>query len=230
MPRADRHSLVKNIFRLGQNNVTAHDLLVGYHSLCVLRTGNGQAGPWRSELARLRYSEGNLQGIEERFREMNVFHQTPNARPYNPDVYDFDIHHDVVEAYLSIATNPAYLDSVAQTTPIDESRIPRMARTVVGGDFKARVETSMEFLEFVHDNETAFVVNIKRKLRDDDLDFANSMLLPSYTVEAAKRYLERLISLRSLPNSPIGSADRWWDKIVEKLRPLAEGPIYLRFR
>ena len=88
----------------------------------------------------------------------------------------------------------------------------------------------MEFLEFVHDNETAFVVNIKRKLRDDDLDFANSMLLPSYTVEAAKRYLERLISLRSLPNSPIGSADRWWDKIVEKLRPLAEGPIYLRFR
>lgn len=202
-----RTNVIRNIFVLGHNNLTPRDLLVAYHGLTAIQRGNGSVHAWYRSMERFGYSQDNLEEVEENYREMNVFHQTPDAKSFGPGSYDFEIHFDVAEAYIDLVTTPAYVDSVAQTTPIDLPwrNTMKATRADVYSEFIHRVESSISFLEYICDNERSF----KTGLKTENVNFANSFQLPSFSHKAASRYLERLEALESTGSIPSVPSD-WW--------------------
>ena len=212
-----RTNVIRNVFTLGHNNLSPRDLLVAYHGLTAIQRGNGSVNSWYKTMMRFGYSVDNLQEVEENYREMNVFHQTPDAKTYSPNSYDFEVHHDVAESYIDLVTAPAYVDSVAQTTPIDDKwrNLMKPTRADLFSEFMPRVETSIEFIDYILENENAF----KTMIDKTDASFANSFALPCFAHIAATRYLERLTALEesdSIPAVPEG----WWTKQLNRLQDI----------
>lgn len=212
-----RSNVVRNVFTLGHNNLSPRDLLVAYHGLTAIQRGNGSVNSWYRTMMRFGYSLDNLQEVEENYREMNVFHQTPDAKTYGPDSYDFEVHYDVAESYNDLVTAPAYVDSVAQTTPIDDKwrNAMKPTRADLFSEFMPRVETTIEILDYILENENAFV----RMIDTADSSFANSIAIPCFSHLAATKYIERLKALEESESIPSIPAE-WWNKQCQRLQAI----------
>src|SRR5262249_15666132 len=71
---------------------------------------------------------------------------------------EYEIHDDVVQEYLALRFEPAYVDNVAMVTPVAAKYLPSMSKTRGdrAEDFPRRVATTLAFLEFVRGCEDAF--------------------------------------------------------------------------
>jgi hypothetical protein len=131
---------------------------------------------------------------------------------------EFEIHAEVVEAYLQLLIEPAYVDNVALVTHVDPEFHARMTKT--RGDrpdhFPSRVETTIAFLEFLRANEDAFCDARRLRSAADPAAFRDGLRaaqLPCMWKKMALRYLERLNGLRhSSYLRQIPAA--WWDEVT----------------
>jgi hypothetical protein len=222
-------SVILNIFRLNARNDCCEDVLIGFHAMHLL-IGNGHVSGWFGMLKKLGYNDDAIAIVEQRFREANLLHQIPDGRSLGP-TFDFAVHLDVVHAYLDLIKEPAYLDNVALTTPVDPHFAVKMKPTVMfdSSQFAVRVTTTIEFLRFLAANEDQFIVNVRRRL-GTNLGVLSHCELPSIVVAEAERYRERVSAIRETRSAPNIPNEEWWDdKLSDLARLTARRSKILRF-
>ena len=212
---------IANIFEMGKASKTSRDLLLGLHALTLLDHGVCTRSTFAGNLLRLGYDEDAISAVEQKLMLFNVYHETPAIQAGGLGV-EYEVHGQVVQAYLTMCVEPAYLDNVALVTPVDPALHKRMRKTRGdhAEDFVHRVETTLAFIEFVRDNEDQFR-RCSSLSRAEDADLfqrdLREMEIPCYWKRMALRYQERLTGLRDSSYLRFVPA-AWWDDVVN--RPL----------
>ena len=173
------------------------DLLIGHHALQLLAQDRHTQVNLHQALRNLGYSETNIGVVEKSLLTFNFFHEEPAGGKK----IDYEIHEDVVQEYLSLRFEPAYVDNVAMITPVDPKYLNRMFKTRGDrpDDFVRRVGTTLAFLEFVRECEDQFR-DPKLVMNTDERDFH-----PGPRVVEARLPLEADgIALPGSPDRPEG--------------------------
>ena len=180
-------------------------------------------------LRSLGYSETNIGVVEKSLLTFNFFHEEPAGGKK----IEYEIHEDVVQEYLALRFEPAYVDNVAMVTPVDPKYLDRMSRTRGDrpDDFTRRVGTTLAFLEFVRECEDQFrnpklVKNTAGEAFITALETLRPVCLWRHM---ALRYQDRLIGL--MESGYLRTIDpSWWDSVIGN--PLflqaREAPEFLR--
>ncbi len=189
------------------------DLLIGQHALQLLAQDRHTQADLHQALRSLGYSETNIGVVERSLLTFNFFHEEPAGGKK----IDYEIHEDVVQEYLTLRFEPAYVDNVAMVTPVDPKYLNRMFKTRGDrpDDFQRRVGTTLAFLEFVRDCEEQFrdpklVMNTPS---DDFILALETLKLVCLWKHMALRYQDRLIGLRE--SGYLRTIDpAWWDSMI----------------
>ena len=139
---------------MGAGRVRPRDLLIGHHALQLLGQDRHSQVDLHQALRSLGYAETNIGVVEKSLLTFNFLHEEPAGGKK----IEYEIHEDVVQEYLALRFEPAYVDNVAMVTPVDPKYLHRMSRTRGdrAEDFTRRVATTLAFLEFLRDCEDAF--------------------------------------------------------------------------
>jgi hypothetical protein len=205
----DEHRIA-NLFAMGAGRVRPRDLLIGHHALQLLGQDRHSQLDLHQALRSLGYAETNINVVEKSLLTFNFLHEEPAGGRK----IEYEIHEDVVQEYLALRFEPAYVDNVAMVTPVDPKYLPRMSRTRGdrADDFQRRVGTTLAFLEFLRDCEDAFrnpqlVVNTASDVFVKALE---SLKLVCLWKHMALRYHDRLTGLRGSGYLRAVEPD-WWD-------------------
>jgi hypothetical protein len=217
----DEHRIA-NLFAMGAGRVRPRDLLIGHHALQLLAQDRHTQVDLHQALRSLGYSETNIGVVERSLLTFNFFHEEPAGGKK----IDYEIHEDVVQEYLALRFEPAYVDNVAMVTPVDPKYLNRMFKTRGDrpDDFIRRVGTTLAFLEFVRECEDQFRdPNLVRNTTSDTLIQAlGSLKLVCLWKHMALRYQDRLIGLRE--SGYLRTIDpAWWDSTIGS-------PLFLQAR
>jgi hypothetical protein len=149
----DEHRIA-NLFAMGAGRVRPRDLLIGHHALQLLGQNRRSQIDLHQALRSLGYAETNISVVEKSLLTFNFLHEEPAGGKK----IEYEIHDDVVQEYLALRFEPAYVDNVAMVTPVSAKYLPLMSKTRGdrAEDFPRRVATTLAFLEFVRDCEDAF--------------------------------------------------------------------------
>jgi len=146
-------SPIPNIFYSVNEVRDCFDVLVGPHILYVMnRKGARRLDTLISYLCPFGHKENNIKEALEYLRRKHLFEWFFSER------MDFDLYPDMGESYCNLITNPAYLDNVAVTTPVEQKRLIGMnlTRSDDPAHFVARVRTTIQFLEQIRSDEDEF--------------------------------------------------------------------------
>jgi hypothetical protein len=218
------HMRIANIFALSSGTKTCRDLLIGHHALTLLSHNVATRRAFAGDLLRLGYDLEAVDAVERHLQMFNILHEIPTSTGTGLGV-EFEIHSEVVNAYLSLCMEPAYVDNVAMVTPVDQNALHRMKKTRgdKAEDFEARAESTLAFIEFLRNNECQFC---DRQFLPSQVEpdlFAYTLRvsqLPALWKRIALRYRDRLQGLREssyLRHVP----SAWWKEILQR-RILAE--------
>ena len=205
----DEHRIA-NLFAMGAGRVRPRDLLIGHHALQLLGQDRHSQLDLHQALRSLGYAETNIGVVEKSLLTFNFLHEEPAGGKK----IEYEIHEDVVQEYLALRFEPAYVDNVAMVTPVDpkyllacRGRAATAPRTSPGAS-----ATTMAFLEFVRDCEDAFrdpklVVNTSSEVFVKSLE---SLKLVCLWKHMALRYHDRLAGLRG--SGYLRAIEPgWWD-------------------
>jgi hypothetical protein len=191
----DEHRIA-NLFAMGAGRVRPRDLLIGHHALQLLAQDRHSQGDLHQALKSLGYADTNINVVEKSLLTFNFLHEEPSGGKK----VEYEIHEDVVQEYLTLRFEPAYVDNVAMVTPVDPRYLPRMSKTRGdrAEDFPRRVATTIAFLEFLRECEDAFrdakrVANVSG---DVFIKALESLRLVCLWKHMALRYHDRLVGLR----------------------------------
>lgn len=147
---------VANIFYATDPAYTELDLLIGYHTLHFLHTGVRSYWDLCEQMGRLGYLESSIRLALSYFRDHNLI-EWNNAGESEAIV----VHRTVVDAYQYLLVDPAYLDNIAMTTPVDVNHLNAIIPTnsFDRAQFLSRVLSTLEFLGQLKDDEDQFVNN-----------------------------------------------------------------------
>jgi hypothetical protein len=208
----DEHRIA-NLFAMGAGRVRPRDLLIGQHAVQLLGQHRRSQIDLHQALRSLGYAETNINVVEKSLLTFNFFHEEPAGGKK----IEYEIHEDVVQEYLALRFEPAYVDNVAMVTPVDRKYLPLMSRTRGdrAEDFPRRVATTMAFLEFIRDCEDAFrdpklVANTPG---DVFIKALESLKLVCLWKHMALRYHDRLVGLKEsgyLRTIEPG----WWETVL----------------
>ena len=131
----DEHRIA-NLFAMGAGRVRPRDLLIGHHALQLLGQDRHSQLDLHQALRSLGYAETNINVVEKSLLTFNFLHEEPAGGKK----IEYEIHEDVVQEYLALRFEPAYVDNVAMVTPVEPKYLPRMSRT--RGDRRRRLHTA----------------------------------------------------------------------------------------
>ena len=119
-------------------------LLIGHHALQLLSQDRHTQVDLHQSLRSLGYSETNIGVVEKSLLTFNFFHEEPAGGKK----IEYEIHDDVVQEYLALRFEPAYIDNVAMVTPVARKSLPLMSKTRGdrAEDFPRRVATTLAFI------------------------------------------------------------------------------------
>jgi hypothetical protein len=205
----DEHRIA-NLFSMGAGRVRPRDLLIGHHALQLLGQDRHSQGDLHQALRSLGYADTNISVVEKSLLTFNFLHEEPSGGKR----VEYEIHGDVVQEYLALRFEPAYVDNVAMVTPVDPRLLPRMSRTRGdrAEDFTRRVATTLAFLEFIRECEDAFrdptrVANVPAEVFIKALE---SLKILCLWKPMSLRYHDRLSGLRD--SGYLRTIDpAWWD-------------------
>jgi hypothetical protein len=205
----DEHRIA-NLFAMGAGRVRPRDILIGHHALQLLHQDRHSQGDLHQALRSLGYADTNIGVVEKSLLTFNFLHEEPSGGKK----VEYEIHEDVVQEYLTLRFEPAYVDNVAMVTPVDPRYLHRMSRTRGdrAEDFTRRVGTTIAFLEFLRDSEDAFrdprlVANVPGDVFIKGLE---SLRIACLWKHMALRYHDRLLGLRD--SGYLRTIDPgWWD-------------------
>jgi hypothetical protein len=217
---------IANLFAMGAGRVRPRDLLIGNHAVQLLGQHRRSQIDLHAALRSLGYADTNINVVEKSLLTFNFFHEEPAGGKK----IEYEIHEDVVQEYLALRFEPAYVDNVAMITPVDRNYLSRMSRTRGdrAEDFTRRVVTTTAFLEFLRECEDTFrdpavVANTSSDLFIRALESLKVVCLWKHM---ALRYHERLAGLKG--SGYLKGLDvAWWDAtlgnpIFEQARTASE--------
>ncbi len=120
----DEHRIA-NLFAMGAGRVRPRDLLIGHHALQLLAQDRHSQPDLHQALRSLGYAETNIGVVEKSLLTFNFLHEEPAGGKK----IEYEIHEDVVQEYLALRFEPAYVDNVAMVTPVDPKYLPSMSKT-----------------------------------------------------------------------------------------------------
>ncbi len=208
-----REHRIANLLAMGHAHARPRNLLIGPHAVCLLAQNRQTQEELARSLTALGYSEQNFAEAEKSMIAFNFFHQTPSRH----GSIEYEIHHEVVNEYLRLQLEPAYVDNIALVTPVHPRYHPRMTQTRGdrADDFTRRVETTLAFLTFLRECEDQFrsVDRLKRTTADIFARALDDLRIPCLWKRMAVRYLDRLIGLRR--SGFLKQIDaKWWDAAI----------------
>jgi hypothetical protein len=209
----DEHRIA-NLFAMGAGRVRPRDLLIGHHALQLLAQDRHTQVDLHQALRSLGYSETNIGVVEKSLLTFNFFHEEP---AFGKKI-EYEIHEDVVQEYLALRFEPAYVDNVAMVTPVDPKYLSRMSKTRGDrpDDFTRRVGTTLAFLEFVRECEDQFrdPKLVANTTAEPFVKALESLKLVCLWKHMALRYQDRLIGLKE--SGYLRTIDPgWWESTLE---------------
>src|SRR5262249_15945884 len=115
----DEHRIA-NLFAMGAGRVRPRDLLIGHHALQLLGQNRRSQIALDQSLGNLEYAETNISVVEKSLLTFNFLHEEPAGGKK----IEYEIHDDVVQEYLALRFEPAYVDNVAMVTPVAAKYLP----------------------------------------------------------------------------------------------------------
>ena len=208
----DEHRIA-NLFAMGAGRVRPRDLLIGHHALQLLSQDRHTQVDLHQALRSLGYSETNIGVVEKSLLTFNFFHEEPAGGKK----IEYEIHEDVVQEYLALRFEPAYVDNVAMVTPVDPKYLNRMFRTRGDrpDDFTRRVGTTLAFLEFVRECEDQFrdPKLVTNTTPETFIKAIESLKLVCLWKPMALRYRDRLIGL--MESGYLRTVNpEWWESTI----------------
>ena len=209
-----RDHRIANLFGMGHAFAHPRDILIGAHAMHLLERGDRTRQALTDMLGGLGYSSHNVEHVIEVLGAFNVLHQVP-ARGAS---IEFELHDSVIDEYLQLLAEPAYVDNIAMVTPVDPAYLPAMRPTRGDrpDDFTARVETTLNFLRFLRDCEVQFRDPSRLRAGLDPARFREKLeaaRLPCLWRRIALRYRGRLEGLRH--SGYLRNVDAaWWDRTL----------------
>lgn len=206
-----RKSLIVNIFDATRDdNYQVYDhkrVVIGYHILCLLRESSSSKKLIFETLISWGYTDAIIMKSLDTLLYYNFFHEETSSRGHVDK--EIVIHSDVIATYFALIFEPSYIDAMSLVTPIDMDRCKRMIPTSYthNNQFRFRVETSIEFMEQIKEDELMVEQYINRD---------KYYHLPFAYKEAANRYKDRLQSLKNNYDYP-GASDLWWAKMLDRI-------------
>jgi hypothetical protein len=205
---------IANLFGMGHAYAHPRDILIGPHAMHLLSRGDRTRPALADMLQGLGYGPHNIDHIVEGLGAFNVLHQVPSRAA----TIEFELHDSVIDEYLQLLGEPAYIDHVAMVTPVDPAYLPSMRPTRGDrpDDFPARVETTLSFLRFLRDCESRFRDPAQLRAGVDPARFREKLetaRLPCLWRRIAARYLERLKGLKHSGYLKHVEAS-WWTRIL----------------
>jgi hypothetical protein len=214
---------IANVFTMGERGEEPRNLLIGLHALVLLdRAIVAYRSTLNTELMRLGYRSSDIQALERSLRYFNIYHEIPPRHGVDKDA-ELEVHPSVLQAYLELCLEPAYLDNAAMVTPVDPVILGYMVRT--RGDraesFPTRVTSTIRFIDFLRTNEEAFsdTQTIDSHVQTNFNLYLARAQLPYFWKEMAGKYYDRLSSLRERGYT-LNVSDSWWDEVLR--RPIFE--------
>jgi hypothetical protein len=224
------HDLTKvgNILTLGNGKEKPRDMMIGWHFLHLL---GQEETKWQLDrkLSQLGYAAANIGRCGENNRNLNVYHQNLGDHDHAEVVP----HKPVIDEYIALASNPAYVDAIAPVTPIDRFQRDLLNKRLatLNDSFAQKTEVALEFIKFIRDNEQEFL-DITRTRRDLNCDRFEEVLrgvrLPFLWVPMATHYARRLNGLRR-SGTLSGIPDSMWEHWLasEVFTAADEHPLYM---
>jgi hypothetical protein len=205
----DEHRIA-NLFAMGAGRVRPRDLLIGHHATQLLAQDRHTQDDLTQALRNLGYSDTNIGVVQRSLLTFNFFHEEPSGGRK----IDYEIHEDVVQEYLALRFEPAYVDNVAMVTPVDPKYLDRMSKTRGDrpDDFIRRVATTLAFLEFVRECEDQFrdPKLVANTTSETFIKALESLKLVCLWKHMALRYQDRLIGLKA--SGYLRTIDPgWWE-------------------
>jgi hypothetical protein len=223
---------VANVFTMGRGHSQSRDLLVGLHALTLLdRDRLELRSSFYTALMRLGYRAEDVRAVDGALRLFNFFHEVPAHSDLDSDA-ELEVHRPVVQAYLKLCLEPAYLDNAALVTPVDAAVRARMVRTRGGRaeDFPARVRSTLEFINFIRAAEEEFTEaqHVDPDLRPLFIHHLPRLHIPYFWKHMLNGYRDRLQGLRRSRFRP-NIEDGWWDDVLAMplFAEAASGPAIL---
>ena len=211
---------ILNLYDMTHQSPSPYSLLVGIHVLYLL----GRRACTRTDLVNTLRAIGYEQvEVEECLESMYEKELTKHAIDSPGDLPIF-IENRILQAYLFLLTDSAYIDNMAMVTPVKKSLKCQMHHTVSyeREDFKKRAKTSIAFLQQIRDDERLISQWNPESQRHNVVDAGkfrkhfNSLSLPSIYRKAAISYKKGLEQLRDRHGSLKGVMDSSdWDKLLQ---------------
>ena len=185
---------VLNLFYILPDILSERHLLIGPHVLFLLERRIRSYEEAIDELRPVGYAREDVETVLNRFRDSHILQLEGGDTKRS-----FVLREDVLRAYLTLLNETAYVDQVAMVTPVAKDRLAKMKRThsYDRAAFRARVETTDQFLLQLRDDEQAFCYGGSQPEGEtgEFRSALNALKLPSVFKTMALKYRERLQNL-----------------------------------
>jgi hypothetical protein len=211
-----------NVYKATDDEPSPYALMIGIHLLHLLSQGQHfRVSELIAPLAQIGYRQQEVDGCLAALRQRGCF--KCQVADHKSD-YDVFVESDIVEAYLTLAQDPAYVDNMALVTPVEEDLFARgkMRHTVsyAIGEFKQRVSTTLQFIRQIRSDENYVRTwrrgSARHRMKSDVFEEKFNMLnLPSIYRRIAVAYRARLQGLKENPMNLAGvMTARDWDQLL----------------
>lgn len=212
-------SRIANLLHLVDGPEDARDLLIGMHLLFLFRDRElVYEREIHRDLGLLGYESERTALVIDQFCQLNLCHEiTGMAEPRS-----FEVHLEVVDAYLELCLEPAYLENIAMVTPVDDDTLDDIAESssMDAAAFTTRVESTFAFLGQVRRDEEWFRNLARFADEESKIKFNNKLSeleFPCIWKLLTMRYRDRLAGLRSSGSLAgiTGLTPKWWRSVLE---------------
>jgi len=200
-------NIIINFFNiLGNSETQFHSsILLGGIILNILKESGGEVNKsdFLSTLLSYGYTTVDINSSLSKIKMKKIIHYE------DKEENTIIVHVDSINEYLNFIKRAAYIDNMALVTPIPLVYKSDMHETkgYMKTDFKRRVETSIQFIKYLHKAEL--------KLQQDYPQSDRSQY--SIWEELRDNYCSRLVTLRydkRYLKTVARKKDSWWDKIL----------------
>jgi len=112
---------------------------------------------------------------------------------------------NVIDSYIRLVSNAAYIDNAAMITQLPESFANRIEETkgAKRPDFERRVRSSIVFLDYIQHCDVIF----RNLWKENDYNLIGEII---------RKYYFRLVHLRNSPKflESLNISDSWWEEIL----------------
>jgi len=192
-------SIFINVFSIGDECENESQIMLGVIALQLLAKGISQRSLIYSEMNKFGYGNGDVDFFLSVFINKGFFVYKDNNEQ------SLSLRTNVIDSYIRLVSNAAYIDNAAMITQLPESFANRIEETkgAKRPDFERRVRSSIVFLDYIQHCDVIF----RNLWKENDYNLIGEII---------RKYYFRLVHLRNSPKflESLNISDSWWEEIL----------------